>query len=147
MIAFNGFESKMNQYIDKMKFKSLIFLSFCTVISSGCLSQNQDTSIIGHWQEIEYHGNNGAKDYIQKIENGRVLIFESNQLLKDAVGNKGTYQLKGDSLYTLLGKTEAYYRVYFETNKVKKLALTPVTNKYQFVCDEGCASIFLRIDQ
>ncbi len=35
--------------------------------------------IVGKWKEIEYHGNNGADDYVNKIENGKILTFEKTE--------------------------------------------------------------------
>jgi CarboxypepD_reg-like domain len=113
---------------------------------SNCLAQNIDFSIIGNWQEIEYQGNNGATDYINKIENGRVFIFETNNIIKDTKGNIGTYQLNELKLHISLLNDERFYKIYYEKNNNQRLSLIPVTNKYEYICDEGCSEIFQKLD-
>lgn len=126
--------------------KRLIIFIFTILFSSTCFSQNEEFSLIGNWQEVEYHGNDGATDYIQKVENGRIFIFEQNNVVKDKIRNIGSYELIGNNLHIVLPNAERFYRIYYENNNTKRLSLIPVTNKYEYICDEGCAEIFEKSD-
>lgn len=122
--------------------KNSIASIFFLLVFSSCLAQTNEFSLIGRWQEVEYQGNNGAQDFIQEIENGRILIFENNSIVKDGNGNKGTYEVKGDSLHITLPKDESFYIFYYDKDNVKRLYLSPVTKNYEIICDEGCALVF-----
>jgi hypothetical protein len=124
--------------------KSIISISISLFILKSYLCQTKEFSIIGKWQETEHHGSDGAKAFVNKIKNGRVLIFDNKNGVKDEKKNKGTYQLKGDSLHIFLAKDNFYYRFNYKKNNTHKLNLTPVTEKYEIICDEGCASVFER---
>lgn len=100
-------------------------------------------NIIGSWKEIEYHGNDGANDYTNKIENGQTFIFKEYNVIKDGKGNFGTYKLRGDSLHVMLTNQNKFYRIHLYD---KKLALTPVTSNYKLICKEGCANIYIKLD-
>jgi len=126
--------------------KKLIKFIFIILLSSPSFSQNDELSLIGNWQEIEYQGNDGATDYIQKIEDGRIFIFEPNNVVKDGIKNIGTYELIGNNLHITLPNSERFYRIFFEKNNTKKLSLIPVTSNYEYICDEGCAEIFEKLD-
>ncbi|MES2574767.1 MAG: hypothetical protein V4572_07480 [Bacteroidota bacterium] len=123
--------------------KKLFTLTCILVVFSNCLAQNESFSLIGNWKEIEYHGNNGAEDYMRKIENGQILTFEEYNLIKDGLGNIGTYKKKGDSLHIMLANQNKFYRIHLYN---KKLTLTPVTSKYEIICDEGCGYIYTKSD-
>ena len=120
---------------------NIIALSILQLLFISCLSQPKVVSIIGKWQEIEYHGNDGANDYVQNIKNGKIFIFENNNIVKDELNNKGKYELKGDSLRIVLAKDVFHYRFYIDNNN---LNLNPVTEKYEIICDEGCSYLFKR---
>jgi hypothetical protein len=106
-------------------------------------SQIKNPSILGQWKEIEYYGNDGSHDYVQKVVDGRTFVFEENNVFKDGLGNKGTYHVSGDSLHVLLPESEFYFRFY--ENKKGEIALGPVTENYEIICDEGCAFIFKKV--
>jgi hypothetical protein len=121
--------------------KNILSISFLVIVSSA-FSQAKEFSLSGKWQEIQNAGNDGAKKYVQKIENGRILIFESNNVLKDTLGNTGNYELKGDSLHFELSNRHYYFRLYQDQLYIHRIAFTPVTKEYEFICDEGCAFIY-----
>ncbi|MBL7705511.1 MAG: amidohydrolase family protein [Taibaiella sp.] len=100
-------------------------------------------SIIGKWQNTEFIGHDGAKAYINKIENGRTYTFEENGIVKNLQDNIGIYELKGDSLKISFtnSKTE-FYRINYDKSNLNQIAFFPVTEKYQFLCIEGCAELF-----
>jgi hypothetical protein len=111
---------------------------------SNSFAQNVSFPLIGSWREVEYHGNNGATDYMRKIENGRILIFENNNVVKDGNGNNGIYKINGDSLQILLPKNGRFYRFYYEKSNLNRIGLSPVTEKYEIICDEGCSEVYER---
>lgn len=102
--------------------------------------------MIGEWREIEYHGSNGADNFVQRIENGRIFIFEEpNKIrtLKDGLISIGNYRINGDSLQTTFLDEENYYILIHLYSG--NLALSPMTEKYEISCDEGCSYVFERI--
>lgn len=113
---------------------------------------NDFTFIIGKWKEIEYQGNDGANDYVTKIENGQTITFEKNGKVvieKDNIKDKGKYEILQDNkfynkLHISFPKRGFYYL--FSNQENKHLALTPVTSEYQIICDEGCANVYKKID-
>jgi hypothetical protein len=112
----------------------------------------QYSFIIGKWKEIEYHGNNGADDYVNKIENGQILTFEKDGSLliqKDGTTTLGSYEIFPHNEHTLKlhissSKKEFHYLI---SNQVKPnyIYLTPVTSDYQFICKEGCGHVYLKM--
>lgn len=125
-------------------FRNPIILNYKEISSKkNKVLQDNYSNIRGSWKEIEYQGNDGANDYTTKIENGQILTFAEYNVIKDGLNNIGTYKKNGDNLHIMLTKQDKFYRVYSEN---KKLLLTPVTPKYEIICDEGCANIYLRVD-
>ncbi|WP_281310131.1 hypothetical protein [Flavobacterium flavigenum] len=80
---------------------------------------------------------------MRKIENGQILTFEEYSLINDGLGNIGTFKKKGDSLHIMLDNQNKFYRIHLYN---KKLTLTPVTSKYEIICDEGCTYIYTKTD-
>lgn len=122
--------------------KKIILFNIALFFTSLGIAQHTDFSLIGKWQEKEYHGNNGATDYVLKIEKGRIFIFESDTVIKDGFNAIGTYELNENRLHIVFPKKELFYRIFFENNNPKRISFVPVTNNYDYYCDEGCAEIF-----
>lgn len=119
-------------------------LSVFILLCFSCTAQYTPFSIFGKWQNTEYHGNDGATDYVNKIPNGRIYIFEPAGVVKDSANNRGTYTLRNDSLQIILNGRREHYRMYYHNAHPDTIALVPVSDKYQFVCDEGCSETFVR---
>lgn len=117
------------------KMLTVVLVIFCNTV----FSQKTEFSILGKWQKIAENGNDGAHDYTQKVENGEILFFENNSIVKDGIGNSGVYELNEHKLKIKLNEKENYYLAYHDNDD---LALTPVTSDYQILCDEGCAYIY-----
>lgn len=122
-----------------------------SIINSISLDENYNF-IIGKWQEIEYQGNNGAKDYVTKIENGQTITFEKNGnvvIEKDNIRDKGKYEVLNHNKYNnklhISSLKREYYYI-FSHRESKHLFLTPVTSEYQIICDEGCTFVYKKID-
>ena len=129
--------------------KNILTLSILLLAFISASSQTSTFSLIGKWQEIEYsenvYGKNGLTPVIQSIKNGRVFVFGKNNIVKDGLGNKGTYYLKADCLHIKLAKVNFYYYIHYDTNNKKRLNFSPVDEKCRFECDEGCSYIFKKI--
>lgn len=123
--------------------KKTISLSL-VLISLNCFAQKDTFSIIGKWQQTAYRGNDGARDFVQEVKNGRILIFENAGIIKDSTGVAGNYRVQGDSLQIVFPYINWYYRFYYSNSDPGKLVLAPVTKDYQFICDEGCSEIFVK---
>jgi hypothetical protein len=125
------------------KFSILIFASFSFL---SCSTQTEEFTLVGKWKEIEYHGSNGAELFVQKIDNGRIFIFENLNkidIVTDKLRNVGSYQIKGDSLQISLPNEDNYYQLIHLKNG--NIALSPRTEKYEITCDEGCSYIFKKL--
>lgn len=118
----------------------ILTLSLLIIICISCKSK--EFSLIGKWICIEEHGNNGANDFIHKIEDGDVLIFDSNNIVTDKRGIKGTYNLKGDSLQIDLPDIPNFYILRKFKDDFDKISLSPRTSDYNIFCDEGCEFIY-----
>lgn len=124
-----------------------------TILSNNNFKLNEDFDfLIGNWKEIEFHGNNGANDYINKIENGQILSFEKDGTATLIKNNK-----KYEGKYVVLNHNKNYYKLqiiatdnefYYLFAKLKdnKLTLTPVNSNFEFICKEGCVSIFEKVN-
>jgi hypothetical protein len=112
-------------------------------IAASC-SSGQEFTLMGKWQHVSSIGSDGAKKFTQKVENGKILFFEDRNVVKDGAGSKGTYTLHGDSLHLVLPDHEEFYRLYRNKTDFDRISLSPVTNKYEIICDEGCADIYER---
>lgn len=121
---------------------NLLFLILISVISTS-KAQPKKPSLLGQWKEIEYHGNNGAEDFVQNVADGRTFYFEENNVFKDGLGRQGRYSIFGDSLHVILHESDSYFRFY--ENKKGEIALSPVTEKYEISCDEKCAFVFKKV--
>lgn len=121
-----------------------IYLLFFLQLPFLCLSQTPSFSIIGKWQNTEYHGSDGANKYVNKIKNGRIYIFEANDILKDSEAHSGSYQLKDDNLRITFNNQNSYYRLFYNNVNQDTIVLVPVSEKNQLVCDEGCAELFVK---
>ena len=124
-----------------------------TILTNKNFKLNEDFDfLIGNWKEIEFHGNNGANDYINKIENGQILSFEKDgtaTLIKNNKKYEGKYVVLNhnknyNKLQIITTDNEFYYL--FATLEENKLTLTPVNSSYEFICKEGCVSIFEKVN-
>ncbi len=127
--------------------KNLIILIFACFSTLSCSSKSKEFSLIGKWKEIEYHDSNGADSFVKKVENGRIFIFEESNIFKiidNQLDDVGTYKVNGDSLRITLPNEEFFYRLFHI--KDNKLAFNPMTEKFEIICDEGCAYVFEKIE-
>lgn len=122
----------------------LIFAMLFSLLLTPALAQKVNFSITGNWQNTEYHGNDGATDYVNRLTNGQIYIFENEAVVRDSANNIGSYRLNGDSLQITFNEKTRYYRIFYQKKDADTLALVPVSEKYQFICDEGCSEIFVR---
>lgn len=130
--------------------KNAITLIYFVFILSSCSSPKKEFTLIGKWQKTEYQessysSNNGTGYYVEKVENGEVLIFINNTIVKDGLGNKGTYELNGNRLHICLNENESFYRFYPDGKDPEKIYLSPLTPEYRIICDEGCAYVYEKI--
>ena len=114
------------------------------VTQTKIIQNNNKFSIFGKWQKIAESGSNGAKIYTTEIKNGEILSFEKNKIVKDRLGNIGTFTLDGEKLKISLNKKEEYYFIYFDKKDLTKMYLSPVTPEYQIICDEGCSYTYTK---
>lgn len=108
------------------------------IMCSRVHSQDNSVSIFGKWQHVSEYSHDGACGYEQKIKHGEVLIFEKENIVKDSLGNVGTYYLKKNILSIKLNGTERAYNVHFSNNI---MSLSPTHH----VCDEGCHSTYSKL--
>lgn len=108
--------------------------------------------IIGKWKEIEYHGNNGADDYVNYIENGRILTFEKNGnvwIEKDTIIDQESYEISPHNKHTLRlyisSPKNGFHYLISNQEDPNFMYLTPVTSTYQIICKEGCGYVYERI--
>lgn len=127
----------MNVYFKKRNIYLLGFFLFPLM----CFSQ---FPLTGRWQNTEYHGNDGAKDYINKIKNGRTYTFEKDGIVKDSSGKTGKYQLKDDYLQITFNNQARHYKIFYSNKNSDTIVFIPIAQNFQFVCDEGCSEIFVK---
>ena len=108
-------------------------------------AQHTGFSLLGTWKQTEYLGNDGAKDYTTRIENGPTFTFTQEGTVTDKQNQKGTYTLTGERLWMKFPEATYYYVIYTDGKEAKKMWATPVTPEYQFICDEGCAEVYVKI--
>jgi hypothetical protein len=109
-------------------------------------------TLIGKWQNTEFRGNDGAKDYINKIEDGRTYLFQQDGTVKNEINRVGTYQLENDILkisfpelaMQSLKEETVLYRIFYQDAKQNTVSFIPINDKHQFICIEACAEIFER---
>ncbi|UPT71182.1 MAG: hypothetical protein M0D53_01860 [Flavobacterium sp. JAD_PAG50586_2] len=115
------------------------------LVFSSCSSQVKEFSLIGRWEMTEFWGSDGAKTYTEKRENQKVFTFEPNNIVKDKLGNQGTFEVSGENLHIVLPSGDEYYHFHYDKKDVEKLFLSPRTEKYEIICDEGCEYVFEKI--
>lgn len=125
--------------------KKILPLFLLIIITNSCKSQSNEFTLIGKWICIEEHGSNGAHEFISQIKDGDVLVFNTNNKVTDKRGIKGLYNLKGDSLHIAIPDNERFYILYKFKDSFDKIALSPVSSKYQIICDEGCSFIYEKV--
>ena len=133
-----------------MKYVSFIVVFFISGLLASCTTGNN--SITGSWQLTEHRGNNGAHDFTESIKNGPIFTFKENGVIEKD-NTSGTYLISEsdttgyhqDRLYIGLGTEKLYYIYQFESGLTTKLNLTPVTENYQLICDEGCTDVYKRL--
>jgi len=123
-----------------------LIIFFALIMSIHSCAQNKSTkSLIGKWKLIAESGSKGdAKIYTNKIKNGEILIFHVKQKLTNESGDEGKYKLDGNKLEINLNKKERFYLLFYDQNNSNKIYLSPVTPKYEIICDEGCSFIYER---
>ncbi|TPD71263.1 hypothetical protein [Flavobacterium microcysteis] len=119
--------------------KKIITCLFLTLVLNSCKSQTKGFTILGKWQAVEYSGSDGAKGFTHKISNGEIFIFEMKNIVKDKLGNIGTYTFQNNKLHIELAEQDRYYTLYYDEINPERIFLNPVTSDYQIICDEGCA--------
>ncbi len=109
-------------------------------------------SLIGKWQNTEFQGKNGAKQYINKFEGGRTYQFERDGTVKFQMDRVGTYQLENDilkisfpelAMQSLKEETNLYRILYTDANP-NTVYFVPINDKHQSICIETCAEKFER---
>ena len=133
-----------------MKYVSFIVAFFMSGLLASCTTGNN--SIMGSWQLTEHRGNNGAHGFTENINNGPIFTFKENGVIEKD-NTTGTYQIfqtdtagyYQDRLYINLDTEKLYYIYRFESGLTTKLNLTPVTENYQLICDEGCTDVYKRL--
>lgn len=126
-----------------MKF-FIIFLLLLFSINTHA-QERKNNSIIGKWKLVAEGGSTGANVYSNEIKNGEILIFESENKIKNGKGKKGTYELHDDKLKIKLNREERYYLLSYDENKSNIIYFNPATPKYQIICDEGCAFTYKKL--
>lgn len=126
--------------------KKILALLLLIIISNSCKSQSSEFSLIGKWQAVESSSSDGAKVFTHKITNGEIFIFELNNIVKDKLGNSGTYSFQDEKLHIELANQDRYYKLYYEKHNSERIFLNPVTSDYQIICDEGCAFIYEKVN-
>jgi hypothetical protein len=114
-------------------------------IAASCSSGQKEFTLLGKWQHVSSTGSDGANTSTNKVQNGKILIFEKGNVVKDGAGNKGTYRHHGDSLHLVLPDHEEFYLLYRDRDNFDHISLNPVSNKYGLICDEGCADNYERL--
>ena len=119
-------------------------LVFLLAALSSCGFAQTELSIIGRWKLTENHGNDGAHDYVIQVRDGNILIFEKDEVVRDKDGNVGNYKYDGKKLSTTFADGTRHFIVYHDQDPTK-LSLIPVDENYDYICDEGCSSLYRRI--
>ncbi|WP_447636615.1 hypothetical protein [Flavobacterium microcysteis] len=122
--------------------KKIITCLFLTLVLNSCKSQKKEFTILGKWQAVEYSGSDGAKVFTNKISNGEIFIFEMKNVVKDKLGNTGTYTFQNNKLHIELAEQDKYYTLSYDEINPERIFLDPVTSDYQIICDEGCSFTF-----
>ena len=123
-----------------------IFQIFFLLVAMSFFAQiKNDSSILGKWQLIASSGSNGAKNYTNEVKNGEILFFQSKNQVSNEKDSKGTYQLNGDKLKIMLRGLTKHYLLYHDEKNNTIFFITPVTDQYQIICDEGCSFTYTKI--
>ena len=125
--------------------KKILLLLCLVILITSYVYYKKEFTIIGKWKAIESIGSNGATKIHNKIENGDEITFKLDNTVIDHLQNKGKYEMLGDSLHIVFPKEEFFY--FCRSNKwnSEEMSLTPLTNEYQFICDEGCSTIYKKL--
>lgn len=131
--------------------KKIIPFLFLAVLTSSCKSKATGFTLIGKWQCTESHGSDGAKEFTVSVKDGDILEFLDNNKVKDKSGNVGTYTLRtgchgAECLHIEIPYDERFYILYNSKEDFEKIYLSPVTNEYKIICDEGCSFTYEKID-
>lgn len=126
--------------------KKILFLT-TLILTLACSAQKKEFSLLGKWKENEEISSDGANKIRIPIENGEILIFEPNNVVKDGQDNEGTYEVKGNHLHIVINQKERFYLFsQYKEDNFEKIFLTPVTTEYKIICDEGCPHIYKKIE-
>lgn len=125
--------------------KKAITYLFPLLVFNSFKSQTKEFTILGKWQAVESSASNGAKVITHKISNGEIFIFEMKNIVKDKIGNIGTYSFQDNKLHIDLAKQHRYYALYYKKINPERIFLNPVTSDYQIICDEGCAFVYQKL--
>lgn len=125
------------------KLKKITLLLFLATLSNCGFAQTE-FSLIGRWKQTEHHGNDGAHDYINKIKDGQILIFENQNVVRDQHGKLGSYNFDGKKLVVTFPEGSRYFFAFYGKDHTQ-LSLTPVTEKFEIICDEGCSDLYRRL--
>jgi hypothetical protein len=139
-----------------LQLKNSIFIIALVLFFFACSKDNTDdnNSIIGKWQLIEYCEDNGGSGSIDcgQIENGyTVQFYENDVFIFVGVNNNncttGTYTSNNTKLFLqfendICSDDEGLF-VYLYSFLGNDLELTP--SNENLICDEACFEIFKRI--
>lgn len=129
-----------------MRKKIIYILLPLLALALPCKAQNKEFDLLGTWKQTEHLGNDGAKDYVVAIENGPIFTFTKEGMVLDKSAKKVTYTFIEKKLCIRFPDQTYYYMVYPDEKNTKKMFVTPVTPEYQFICDEGCADVYVKTD-
>jgi len=110
-----------------------------SVLSYG---QTTENNLIGIWQQTEYHGNDGANDYITPINNGIILTFKPEGIVEQN-GILGTYTASifeesiSRKLTLIFNNSQTSYLYDVTGNKLIISSLS---------CKEGCADVYQKVE-
>lgn len=124
-----------------VKLIQIILLLF---VITSCAQIKNKNILLGKWQLIATNENDGGKPHTNEVKNGEILNFQDRNLLNNEKGEKGTYQLENDHLKIVLSGNTRQYLLWYDDKKNTVLHLTPVTEHYQLICDEGCSFTYVK---
>jgi hypothetical protein len=133
-----------------MKSISLFILAFSILSCSKTTAPEPQTSLIGKWKYVGISSGtgNGPEQVFTKAD--KIIVYQFNENLTYSINDivqTTKYSIeKNDSPYSVitLGNALNSYIIKKDT-----LGLNPVfkvdVGKYRFRCDEGCASIYVKV--
>ncbi|WP_163409955.1 hypothetical protein [Flavobacterium ajazii] len=125
--------------------KNISLLIFIILLTNSCSFQTKEFTVIGKWKAIESSGLDVSKMFHIDIEDGEEITFEKGNIAIDHLKNKGTYEVFEDNLHIVFPKDEYYYIIHRHETDPEKMYLQPVDEYGQIMCDEGCSTLYKKI--